>query len=151
MKKRLFSFLLAIVMVSTLLPLSGCGGPTTAVQPSQDAAGSTAEYLTRGEWITLLGQTFGFDGYQEETAYYTDVTEASGCFAYVQSCREWDILSADSAFRPDETADRAFVAETAVLASGLDYSAADGSRRRRRRCTSPRRRASWPMQTGRKK
>lgn len=127
MKKRLFSFLLAIVMVSTLFPLSGCGGSTAAVQPSQDAAQSTLEYMTRGEWITLLGQTFGLDSYQEKTAYYSDVTENSDCFAYVQSCREWNILPGDSAFRPDETVDRAFVAETAVLASGLDYSAADGS------------------------
>ena len=72
---------------------------------------------------------FGMDDYEQSEAYYADVKPDSDIFAAVQSCRERNMLSTDTEnFKPDDIATVGFVATTAVLASGVDYSKyADGT------------------------
>lgn len=112
MKRKLVSLLLTIILVINLLPLSGCGN-----QNNEDT-------VTRGEWVTMLSETFGMDSYTEETPYYSDITSDSDLFSYVQSAVEWDVLSifTDDTFEPDEKVTLREVASTAAIAAGYNVS-----------------------------
>lgn len=121
--KRVIAFVLVSVMSLSLL--AGCGKEKKQVVNDVD----TTEYITRGEWISRLSNMFGMDDYEQSEAYYADVKPDSDIFAAVQSCRERNMLSTDTEnFKPDDIATVGFVATTAVLASGVDYSKyADGT------------------------
>lgn len=121
--KRVIAFVLVSVMSLSLL--AGCGKEKKQVVNDVD----TTEYITRGEWISRLSDMFGMDDYEQSEAYYADVKPDSDIFAAVQSCRERNMLSTDTEnFKPDDIATVGFVATTAVLASGVDYSKyADGT------------------------
>ena len=112
MKRKIVSLLLAITLMVSLLPLSGCGDQ------------NNEEAVTRGEWITMLSETFGLDSYTEETPYYSDITNDSNLFSYVQSAAEWDVLSifTDDTLEPDEKVTLEEVASTATIAAGCDVS-----------------------------
>ncbi len=112
MKRRIISLLLVLVLVVSLLPLSGCGSK------NEDEA------VTRGEWITMLSETFGMDSYTDNTPYYSDVAEESVLFPYVQSAAEWDVLSifTDDTLDADKKVTRKEVASTAAIAAGCDVS-----------------------------
>lgn len=109
MKRKIVSLLLAITLMVSLLPLSGCGDQ------------NNEEAVTRGEWITMLSETFGLDSYTEETPYYSDITNDSNLFSYVQSAAEWDVLSifTDDTLEPDEKVTLEEVASTAAIVAGL--------------------------------
>ena len=112
MKRKIVSLLLAITLMVSLLPLSGCGDQ------------NDEEAVTRGEWITMLSETFGLDSYTEETPYYSDITNDSNLFSYVQSAAEWDVLSifTDDTLEPDEKVTLEEVASTAAISAGCDVS-----------------------------
>lgn len=119
MKRRYFAVLL--VLVSLLHILSGCGlftGPTSESEPIDEAG---QQSITRAEWIMLLGQEMGMEDYQSETPYYRDVPSSSDAYPYIQSCREWGVLSdsKDGQFYPDDVATPDFIASTAALATGI--------------------------------
>lgn len=113
--KRIIAFILSMVMILTTLV--GCGK-----SEEQKKEVDTSGYLTRGEWVSMLSKTFGFDEYEQETPYYEDVTESDEIYESVQSCRERNLLSVDTKnFNSNEIATLGFVASTAVLAAGIDY------------------------------
>lgn len=108
MKKRLISLALIIALVICLVSLSGCGK-------------EKAEPVTRGEWITMLAEAFGTDTYSTEKPYYSDVTDGSSLFAYVQACAEWDMLAVYSGdeLSPDKAVTGGEVASSAAIAAGF--------------------------------
>lgn len=108
MKKRIASFLLVLILVVNLTPLSGCG------QTAEER-----EEITRGEWIILLGNEMGMSDYVNAEPYYSDVTQEAPAFPYVQSCKEWGVLAYEEgdAFHPDAPATKEFMAVTAALAA----------------------------------
>ena len=112
MKRRIISLLLMFILVANLLPLSGCGQK------------DMADAVTRGEWITMLSETFGMDSYVEDTPYYSDVTAGTELFPYVQSAAEWNVLSifTDDALEADKKVTREEVASTAAIAAGCNVS-----------------------------
>lgn len=116
MKRTTALFLSLIMLVMTL---TGCGKEKNRnVNNEIDTTG----YITRGEWIDMLADTFGYDEYDQETAYYSDVKSDSEVFTAVQSCRERNMLSTETdEFKVNDVATMGFVATTAVLASGVDY------------------------------
>ena len=85
MSKRILSLLLAIVMALGIFPLSSCGKQSENTPANNSQA---PQYATREEWIELLAQTFGLDEFQEQNAYFSDVTADQTLFPYVQSCVE---------------------------------------------------------------
>ena len=85
-------------------------------------------YVTRAEWIRLLGQNFGLTSYEQSAPYYSDVPTDHEAFVYTQSAREWNVLRDSKKFNPDNPATRAFVAETAILATLLDSDATLGEK-----------------------
>lgn len=107
--KRITAFLLSMVIVlSSLLNLSGCA--------KEDS------YVSRAEWIQLLGEQLGLNEYVSKADYYTDVKEDSEYYCYVQSCADWGIISNSESkkFKPNSTATMDFAIETAVLAAGVE-------------------------------
>lgn len=110
MKRRLIATLLFLVTLIHLLLLSGCKSHADS-DPGQ-------QVMTRGEWISLLGQTLGMSDYQGDTSYYQDVDPDSDIYPYIQSCYEWGVLSGDGQFNANDAATPEFVASTAALATG---------------------------------
>ena len=123
MKKRLIALLLVL---STFLELlSGCSGANNDDNPDPsgpDSPGaSTGDgYVTRGEWISMLGQAFGLDTYAQESPYYADVASGSDIYPYVQSAREWGMLGTfGDTFAPDQLVTLREVAVCAAVVAGM--------------------------------
>lgn len=112
MKRRIFSFFMMLVLVANLMPLSGC---------KQTDESNT---VTRGEWVTMLSESFGMDSYTQEEPYYSDVPVGTDIFPYVQAAFEWDVLSifAEDRLDLDKTVTRREIASTAAIASGFQVS-----------------------------
>lgn len=138
MKKRILALLLTMAMIGGLLPLSGCGGkadqpgsnPTPDARPS-DSQPDDQSGMTRGEWVTMLGQTFGLDQSDTETPYFSDVQPGDPLFSYVQAEQDWDVLaifSGSSLLEPDRIITSDEMASTAAIAAGctVEYNG-DGS------------------------
>lgn len=124
MKKRLIALLLAF---SSLLGImAGCGrdndpeGGSGSQTPNAEQLSATTEGITRGQWITMLGQGMGMEEYIGASAYYSDIPSGSELYPYVQSSYEWGVLALEQegAFRPDESATKGFIAATAMLSVG---------------------------------
>lgn len=115
--KRLLSLVLAMSMIMGI-----CASCTQNQEEVVTTLGNyeNVEWMTRAQWITLLGQTFGMDSYTSPTPHFSDVTASDEAYPYVQSCYEWELLVYESdQFKPEESADKKFVAITAVLATGI--------------------------------
>lgn len=114
--KRIIALLMMVVMTMTTTISCNDSG-------NRDKETKSVEYLTRGQWITMLAQRFGMTDYFSDTPYYSDVDSDSEIFQFVQSCYEWGILSTGTdTFKPDEIATTGFVISTSVLATGINYS-----------------------------
>lgn len=111
MKNRLFTVILVLSITMSLFPLSGC----------RKEESPTADYVTRGEWISMLADTFALDSYNSATPFYSDVTASSDLFPFVQSAAEWKILSiyTGDTLAPDTPVSRDEVASTAAVAAGF--------------------------------
>lgn len=124
MKKRLIAILLVISTLLGLLP--GCvsednepdnGGNT----PQPGTAVPVDAYVTRGEWIAMLGQAFCLGIYNRESPYYADVTPDSDIFPYVQSAKEWGMLETfGDTFAPDQLVTLREVAVSAAVVAGME-------------------------------
>lgn len=108
MKRRPIYILFSFIIV--ILGFSGCS-----------RSDDTAEYVTRGEWISMLAEGFGLESYPSETPYYSDVTTASEWFPSVQATAQWDILSiySDDDLDADKPLTYAEMASTAAIAAGF--------------------------------
>ncbi len=116
-KQILQKLILCAVLAAVMVFLSACG-----------CSASENDYLTRAEWIALLGRNFGLTTYQQEAPYYADVPADHAVFSYVQAGREWEILRAEGAFDPNAPATKGFVAETALLTALSDYDTSLGEK-----------------------
>lgn len=99
MKKRFISFLMAIIMAVTLLPLSGCGASSEAKRT-----------ISRGEMLTEICHAFGMTGYMQEKPYIPSVDTDNQYFDVVQACVEWGIIT---------TNDQKYAVESTVIRSEL--------------------------------
>lgn len=110
MKKRVWSVVMAAVILLNVLPLSACS--------------ESSGRVTRGEWIMMLTEVFGMTSYADEIARYTDVAPDSELFARVQSAAGWQVLSVFSAdtLEPDKRITRREAAVCAAIAAGCPVS-----------------------------
>ncbi len=110
MKRKIVSFLMVLIMVMNLFSLSGCG--------NQDEGAK----VTRGEWISMLSESFGMNTYTDEAPHYSDVSAGTDLFPYVQSAAEWDVLSifTDEELEADKAVTREEAASTAAIAAGCE-------------------------------
>lgn len=95
----------------------GCGKSDQATAPvpqNSDAAYSKAE------WIQDLGNEFGYQTYENETPFFTDVSVQQEYFAQVQACAEWGVITEQGAFEPKEATTWDYALNSAVRAIGTD-------------------------------
>lgn len=113
MKKHL-SFILTFLIMSVIL--SGCG------KQDQNAVSTEIEggNLTKGQWIGMLGEGFGYDQPFNESAVYSDVNTDHEYFNQIQACAEWEVITETGTFGPDQEVTWDYVIQTAVRAIGLD-------------------------------
>lgn len=79
--KRILVFLLTIVMiVTTLLSVSGCTATTEV------------EALKMGQWLTLVADSFGMQSYTKEDPYFAKVDASDSDFVAFQMAAEWEVL-----------------------------------------------------------
>lgn len=111
MKRKIISFILMFTIVANLLSLSGC---------NNRGKEANSDVITKGEWITMLGDAMGMNDYASSDPYFTDVGVEDPLFPYVQSCKEWGALQfeVNGELHPDDRATKKFMAITAALASG---------------------------------
>lgn len=85
MKKRIMSVILVILLVlSMALSLAACG-QTTAEQA-----------IRMGDWLVLVADYFGMQGYQQAEPYFTRVQPESSYYDAFQLAAEWDIVAPSS-------------------------------------------------------
>lgn len=121
MKKKTVIIIAATLCVFAIgLSIVLLGNANTDVDAFGNLGLDNGEYISRATWIAQLGQCFTLNTYKQTVPYYSDIPSNHDVFEFVQSCYEWGILRDKDTFRPDETATRAFVAETAMLAAGLE-------------------------------
>ena len=109
MKKRMACILFSVLAAAGVL--SGCSGQEEG-----------AEGVTRGEWIAMLADAFGYDTYRSDTPYYSDITASDPQFSAVQASAEWGVLSIYDGDRLDPGAPvtRDEAASTAAIAAGFE-------------------------------
>ncbi len=112
MKRKAF-FLLFVLILGFLI--SSCAGDSGE---SEGGDGNAA--ISKGEWIGLLGDKFGYNSYEAAEDFYSDVDSGYEYYDEIQACAEWEILPEDSELHPDEGATWKYAVETSVRAIGLD-------------------------------
>ena len=112
MKRKAF-FLLFVLILGVLI--SSCAGDSGG---SEGGDGNAA--ISKGEWIGLLGDKFGYNSYEAAEDFYSDVDSGYEYYDEIQACAEWEILPEDSELHPDEDATWKYAVETSVRAIGLD-------------------------------
>ena len=78
MKKRIISFLMAMLMGVGIVPLSACGSRDT---------------VSRGELLALICENFGMYSYVQEEPYLASVGADDPYFSVVQASVEWGVVS----------------------------------------------------------
>ena len=115
MRKRLLSFVLAVLMIVSLLPATALAADET---------------VTRIAWVQKLVKTFDMtveaDNYPDN--YYSDIDSSASYYKDLMIAVEFGVidLEAGSAFEPDKPATREFAAHTLNFCLGfqLDEGAA---------------------------
>ena len=105
------------VLLILICVLTGCG-KTGGGGSDTSAAGS--EKLSKGEWIGLLGDQFGYTDYETTDDYYSDVTSDYEYYDEIQACAEWEVLTEEKELHPEDTATWQYAIETSVRAIGID-------------------------------
>ena len=78
--KRLVALFMVMVLTSSLLISCGKDKEKTSVESN-----ATPEYVTRGEWITSLAESFGMTQFENQEPYYKDVTSDNPLFKKANS------------------------------------------------------------------
>lgn len=112
--KRHLKLILALIVLSACL--AGCGNKAQEATSSNTGNGN----LTKGEWIGMLGEGFGYNQPYDETARYSDVKADYEYFSQIQTCAEWEVINEQGTFQPDIEASWDYALQTAVRAIGVD-------------------------------
>ncbi len=79
MKKIISAMMIAVILVTTIAPMSGCSRKNT-------------DTITMGQWVMFVVDAFGMQNYVNETPYFAKVTKDSAYFAAFQMVAEWEIM-----------------------------------------------------------
>ena len=82
-KESFFSFIRA----DSGFLISSCAGDSGE---SEGGDGNAA--ISKGEWIGLLGDKFGYNSYEAAEDFYSDVDSGYEYYDEIQACAEWEIL-----------------------------------------------------------
>lgn len=77
-----------------------------------------SNYISRQEWIGMLGEHTGASDFKEASPYFEDIDESNEYFTYIQSSVEWEYIEATTKFNGEKNATGEFVAITAMKSIG---------------------------------
>ena len=77
-----------------------------------------SNYISRQEWIGMLGEHTGASDVKEASPYFEDIDESNEYFTYIQSSVEWEYIEATTKFNGEKNATGEFVAITAMKSIG---------------------------------
>ena len=77
-----------------------------------------SNYISRQEWIGMLGEHTGASDFKEASPYFEDIDESNEYFSYIQSSVEWEYIEATTKFNGEKNATGEFVAITAMKSIG---------------------------------
>lgn len=109
-----------LLFCSIVLLMTACGKDEKSVGSNNGTGGSDSGNLTRGEYISLVGQYFGYDNYETTEDFFSDVSAGNQYYDYIQACAEWEVIQSDGKFHPGEGATLEFALATAVRAIGVN-------------------------------
>lgn len=116
--RELKSCLLLLCCIVFLL--SACGNDKNLASSPKVSEDVNQDNLTRGEYLALVGEYFGYDNYEATDDFFPDVSVDDEFYNYIQACAEWDVVQVDGNFHSEEEATMEFALATAVRAIGLD-------------------------------
>lgn len=113
LKRILCIFLsLTIILIQTTL-LSSC-------------AKQNDIYISNGDWITLVDDSFGMTSYNNEEPYIKNIDKSNDYFDAIQIACEWDIINPEDELNIDDKLILSYALVTLVNCIGLtDYSNTD--------------------------
>lgn len=115
MKKQMIVAVIFAVMIAVL---AGCGSDVKDTAASGGKSGKGE--LTKGEWIGMLGDTFGYNDPFGDTVSYSDVGSDYAYYQQIQACLEWGVITEQGTFEPDAPVSWEYALQTAVRAVGID-------------------------------
>lgn len=113
MKGKNLVFIMALLIAASMM-LGGCGNSAE----NDGSAGNGG--LTKGEWVGLLGEKFGYQDFESTEDFFEDVGSDYDFYDEIQACAEWEILPEEGNFEPDEQAEWEYAMETSVRAIGIE-------------------------------
>lgn len=116
MKKQIKLIILSFVLA---LALAGCGDKEKETVNQGNGSNSGAA-LTKGEWIGMLGEHFGYNDPFADTAVYSDVSSGNAYYQQIQACSEWGVITEQGTFEPGGEATWEYALQTAVRAVGIE-------------------------------
>lgn len=119
--KRQIKWLLAFFALA--MALAGCGKDAQEANAPGNTAGGS---LSKGEWIGMLGDSFGYNEALLETDAYSDVNSGYEYYPQIQACSEWGVITEQETFDPDASVTWEYALQTAVRAVGIDRIASAG-------------------------
>ena len=111
--KRMLCRVISVLLILSLF-LSGCS------KNKGDKAADEGGQLTKEEWIGLLGDKFGYNLYENEEPFFSDVSVDNAHFDNIQACKEWGILIEEGALEPESKITWQYAVETSVRAIGIE-------------------------------
>lgn len=80
--------------------------------------GKDENAVPRYEWLEMLGEQIGINGYTNDSPYFCDVHSENPYYPYIQSAVEWNVIDVATDFEGDDYASGKFIALTAMRAIG---------------------------------
>lgn len=118
---------IALLLSAFLIIMAGCGNGASSGSGSSSGATAGSSELTRAQFITMLGEAFGYQGCAAESIAFSDVKESDENFTAIQAAAEWGVVDAGGDFNPDKAATLEFALESAVRAIDTDDIARSGA------------------------
>ena len=118
---------IALLLSAFLIVMAGCGNGASSGSGSSSGAAAGSSELTRAQFITMLGEAFGYQGCAAESIAFSDVKESDENFTAIQAAAEWGVVDAGGDFNPDKAATLEFALESAVRAIDTDDIARSGA------------------------
>lgn len=102
---------LILTLLLSIAVLTGCGKTTDTANDGK---------LSRGEYIRMLAEGFGYDTPAAESDIFTDVSPDHTYYPYIQAAAEWQVVDSADKFEPDKPATLGFALQSAVKAVDIE-------------------------------
>ena len=102
---------LILTLLLSIAVLTGCGKTTDTANDGK---------LSRGEYIRMLAEGFGYDTPAAESDIFTDVSPDNTYYPYIQAAAEWQVVDSADKFEPDKPATLGFALQSAVKAVDIE-------------------------------